>query len=209
MRSNSTANCPQVRKAYRKRALQTHPDRLPQDVSAADKKAAEEQFRLVNNAYEVLNNTENRKVRILASASWTFADPSLHSCTTDMVSGPLQQNNPSSGGAPAGTHSVHSGTIPSPTTPSSAVDSDAHVVRSHSPILSSFSTPSLATSTPHSTTTPSLPTLRSSAPHSTIHSSVRRLALHHSARLRLVHRHSVEVIHSVARCSGGLRSPAC
>ncbi|RDX54286.1 DnaJ-domain-containing protein [Lentinus brumalis] len=52
----------EVRKAYRKRALQTHPDRLPQNVSSADKKAAEEQFRLVNNAYEVLNNTENRKL---------------------------------------------------------------------------------------------------------------------------------------------------
>ncbi|TBU49180.1 hypothetical protein BD309DRAFT_852171, partial [Dichomitus squalens] len=52
----------EVRKAYRKRALQTHPDRLPQNVSPADKKAAEEQFRLVNNAYEVLNNPENRKL---------------------------------------------------------------------------------------------------------------------------------------------------
>ncbi|KAI0629253.1 hypothetical protein C8Q77DRAFT_1142941 [Trametes polyzona] len=52
----------EVRKAYRRRALQTHPDRLPQNVSAADKKAAEEQFRLVNNAYEVLNNEENRKL---------------------------------------------------------------------------------------------------------------------------------------------------
>ncbi|KAI0653404.1 hypothetical protein C8Q70DRAFT_1059310 [Cubamyces menziesii] len=52
----------EVRKAYRKRALQTHPDRLPQDVSQADKKAAEEQFRLVNNAYEVLNNEQNRKL---------------------------------------------------------------------------------------------------------------------------------------------------
>ncbi|KAI0367033.1 DnaJ-domain-containing protein [Pilatotrama ljubarskyi] len=52
----------EVRKAYRRRALQTHPDRLPQDVSPADKKAAEEQFRLVNNAYEVLNNEESRKL---------------------------------------------------------------------------------------------------------------------------------------------------
>ncbi|KAJ2989359.1 hypothetical protein NUW54_g8810 [Trametes sanguinea] len=52
----------EVRKAYRRRALQTHPDRLPQDVSQADKKKAEEQFRLVNNAYEVLNNEESRKL---------------------------------------------------------------------------------------------------------------------------------------------------
>ncbi|KAJ2974510.1 hypothetical protein NUW54_g11883 [Trametes sanguinea] len=54
----------EVRKAYRRRALQTHPDRLPQDVSQADKKKAEEQFRLVNNAYEVLNNEESRKVPV-------------------------------------------------------------------------------------------------------------------------------------------------
>ncbi|KAI8996539.1 hypothetical protein BD414DRAFT_204808 [Trametes punicea] len=52
----------EVRKAYRRRALQTHPDRLPQDVSQADKKKAEEQFRLVNNAYEVLNNEESRRL---------------------------------------------------------------------------------------------------------------------------------------------------
>ncbi|KAI0675513.1 hypothetical protein C8Q78DRAFT_964120 [Trametes maxima] len=52
----------EVRQAYRRRALQTHPDRLPQDVSPADKKAAEEQFRLVNNAYEVLNNEETRRL---------------------------------------------------------------------------------------------------------------------------------------------------
>ncbi|KAI0766908.1 hypothetical protein BD413DRAFT_605673 [Trametes elegans] len=52
----------EVRKAYRKRALQTHPDRLPQDASADDKKTAAEHFRLVNNAYEVLNNEDNRKL---------------------------------------------------------------------------------------------------------------------------------------------------
>lgn len=35
----------QVRKAYKKRALQTHPDRLPQGATADDKRSAEEQFR--------------------------------------------------------------------------------------------------------------------------------------------------------------------
>ncbi|KAH9935909.1 uncharacterized protein BXZ73DRAFT_76725 [Epithele typhae] len=56
------ATSEEVRKAYRKMALQTHPDRLPQSVTAEEKKAAEERFRLVNNAYEVLNDTENRKL---------------------------------------------------------------------------------------------------------------------------------------------------
>ncbi|KAK7686420.1 hypothetical protein QCA50_010644 [Cerrena zonata] len=52
----------EVRKAYKKRALQTHPDRLPQGYTAEQKAQAEEQFRLVNNAYEVLNDTRNREL---------------------------------------------------------------------------------------------------------------------------------------------------
>lgn len=36
-----------VRKAYRKRALKTHPDRLPPQTSEADKAAASEAFRKV------------------------------------------------------------------------------------------------------------------------------------------------------------------
>ena len=37
-----------VRKAYKKRALQTHPDRLPPGASAGDKSSAEEEFRKVS-----------------------------------------------------------------------------------------------------------------------------------------------------------------
>ncbi|KAI0819689.1 hypothetical protein BC628DRAFT_1401618 [Trametes gibbosa] len=59
---DKNASQEEIRKAYRRRALQTHPDRLPQNATAAEKKAAEEQFRMVNNAYEVLNNEENRKL---------------------------------------------------------------------------------------------------------------------------------------------------
>ncbi|KAI6038082.1 hypothetical protein EDC04DRAFT_3026346 [Pisolithus marmoratus] len=51
-----------LRKAYRRKALETHPDRLPQNASAADKAASEEMFRRVNNAYEVLNDPTNRKL---------------------------------------------------------------------------------------------------------------------------------------------------
>lgn len=36
-----------VRKAYKKRALQTHPDRLPQGATAADKAESDEKFRRV------------------------------------------------------------------------------------------------------------------------------------------------------------------
>lgn len=51
----------QIRKAYRRKALETHPDRLPQGASPAQKSASEEMFRKVNNAYEVLSDPENRK----------------------------------------------------------------------------------------------------------------------------------------------------
>jgi DnaJ family protein B protein 6 len=51
----------QIRKAYRRKALETHPDRLPQGASPAQKSASEEMFRKVNNAYEVLSNPDNRK----------------------------------------------------------------------------------------------------------------------------------------------------
>ncbi|KAI5995664.1 hypothetical protein EDD15DRAFT_2195613 [Pisolithus albus] len=59
---SSSLHITQVRKAYRRKALETHPDRLPQNASAADKAASEEMFRKVNNAYEVLNDPANRKI---------------------------------------------------------------------------------------------------------------------------------------------------
>ncbi|KAH7890700.1 hypothetical protein F5I97DRAFT_1800216 [Phlebopus sp. FC_14] len=51
----------EIRKAYRRKALETHPDRLPQGASAAERAASEEMFRKVNNAYEVLSDPANRK----------------------------------------------------------------------------------------------------------------------------------------------------
>lgn len=47
----------QIRRAYKKRALQTHPDR----VSPTEKAQAEERFRQVNNAYEVLTDPQKRE----------------------------------------------------------------------------------------------------------------------------------------------------
>ncbi|KAF8661364.1 hypothetical protein AX16_001458 [Volvariella volvacea WC 439] len=57
-----SATTEEIRKAYRKKALQTHPDRLPVGATEADKKASEESFRKVNNAYEVLNDSKTRKL---------------------------------------------------------------------------------------------------------------------------------------------------
>ncbi|KAI0954007.1 hypothetical protein AcW1_006699 [Taiwanofungus camphoratus] len=56
------ASSEDVRKAYRRRALQTHPDRLPPNITPAQKAAAEDEFRKVNNAYEVLNDQQNRRL---------------------------------------------------------------------------------------------------------------------------------------------------
>lgn len=52
----------EIRRAYKKRALQTHPDKLGPNITQKEREAAEEQFRKVNHAYEVLNDTENRKI---------------------------------------------------------------------------------------------------------------------------------------------------
>ncbi|KZT27814.1 DnaJ-domain-containing protein [Neolentinus lepideus HHB14362 ss-1] len=51
-----------IRRAYKKAALKTHPDRLGPNITPAEKAVAEEQFRRVNHAYEVLNNPENRRI---------------------------------------------------------------------------------------------------------------------------------------------------
>ncbi|KAH6916015.1 hypothetical protein BKA70DRAFT_476568 [Coprinopsis sp. MPI-PUGE-AT-0042] len=57
----ATATTEEIRKAYKKRALKTHPDRLGPTVTPEEKKSAEEQFRQVNQAYEILTDAEKRK----------------------------------------------------------------------------------------------------------------------------------------------------
>ena len=51
-----TASGEEIKKAYRKLAMQYHPDRNP------DNKEAEEKFKEVNEAYEVLSDA-NKKAR--------------------------------------------------------------------------------------------------------------------------------------------------
>ena len=52
---SKTATEEEIKKAYRKLALKYHPDRNPGD------KAAEEKFKVINEAYAVLSNAEKRK----------------------------------------------------------------------------------------------------------------------------------------------------
>ncbi len=50
-----TATAQEIKKAYRKLAMKYHPDRNPGD------KEAEEKFKEINEAYEVLSDEEKRK----------------------------------------------------------------------------------------------------------------------------------------------------
>ncbi|KAG7093752.1 hypothetical protein E1B28_007402 [Marasmius oreades] len=50
----------EIRKAYKKRALETHPDRHP-NVTLSEKEALENSFRQVSNAYEVLNDPKTKR----------------------------------------------------------------------------------------------------------------------------------------------------
>ncbi|MGC9036663.1 MAG: DnaJ domain-containing protein, partial [Verrucomicrobiia bacterium] len=54
----------EIKKAFRKLARQYHPD------VAKDKKAAEEKFKEINEAYEVLSNPETRKKYDALGAAW-------------------------------------------------------------------------------------------------------------------------------------------
>lgn len=67
----------EVRKAYKRKALQTHPDRIP-NSSASQKSHAEEQFRKVNNAYEVLNDPQKRRTYDLHGV-WPPPQPDVSS----------------------------------------------------------------------------------------------------------------------------------
>jgi len=59
-----TASEEELKKAFRKLARQYHPD------VAKDKKSAEEKFKEINEAYEVLGNPENRKKYDTLGANW-------------------------------------------------------------------------------------------------------------------------------------------
>jgi len=62
-----TAGADEIKSAFRKLARKFHPD------TAKDKKAAEEKFKEINEAYEVLGNPENRKKYDEFGAGWQQA----------------------------------------------------------------------------------------------------------------------------------------
>ncbi|KAF4610704.1 hypothetical protein D9613_006913 [Agrocybe pediades] len=65
----------QIRKAYRKRALETHPDKLDPGASKEEKEKAEEEFHKVHEAFETLSDAVKRKAYDLRRNART--DPAL------------------------------------------------------------------------------------------------------------------------------------
>ncbi|KAF7770941.1 hypothetical protein Agabi119p4_6915 [Agaricus bisporus var. burnettii] len=55
------ATTEQIRRAYRKKALKTHPDKLPQDLSEEERNVAAEKFREISHACEILTDPEKRR----------------------------------------------------------------------------------------------------------------------------------------------------
>lgn len=56
-----SASIEEVRKAYRRKALATHPDKLDQSATAEDKRHAENKFRRIREAFEVLGDSQKRR----------------------------------------------------------------------------------------------------------------------------------------------------
>ncbi|KAF8817483.1 DnaJ-domain-containing protein [Phlegmacium glaucopus] len=67
-----SASADDVRRAYRKKALETHPDKLDPGASEPEKQDAEQQFHKVREAFETLGDAVKRKaydIRLRARAS--------------------------------------------------------------------------------------------------------------------------------------------
>ncbi|KAG5648107.1 hypothetical protein DXG03_007142 [Asterophora parasitica] len=56
-----TANQDEIRQAYKKESLRTHPDRLPANASTAEKQTSTERFQAIADAYYVLFDPQRRK----------------------------------------------------------------------------------------------------------------------------------------------------
>ncbi|KDQ61556.1 hypothetical protein JAAARDRAFT_31013 [Jaapia argillacea MUCL 33604] len=57
-----TASYEEIRRAFKHKALYTHPDKLPQNATEAQRQAAEAKFREIYEAFEILSDPERRKI---------------------------------------------------------------------------------------------------------------------------------------------------
>jgi len=56
-----SASAEEVRKAYKQKLLETHPDKLPLTATEEEKQRAQDRFRHVQEAFEILNDPIKRK----------------------------------------------------------------------------------------------------------------------------------------------------
>ena len=83
----------EIRRAYHRLALLTHPDKLPPSASAAARASSEERFKLVASAYEVLIDPEKRAKYarfILRFISVTFCAGTMPAAFLRLSAGALQ-----------------------------------------------------------------------------------------------------------------------
>ena len=57
----STATAEEIKEAYRNKAKELHPDTLPRDVNETVRKLAEEKFKELNHAYEILSDADKKR----------------------------------------------------------------------------------------------------------------------------------------------------
>ncbi|KIK55363.1 hypothetical protein GYMLUDRAFT_1018301 [Collybiopsis luxurians FD-317 M1] len=70
-----SASVEEVRRAYKQKALETHPDKLEPGASVEEKERAEQSFHQVHNAFSILGDTSKRKaydIQIQLPPSLTF-----------------------------------------------------------------------------------------------------------------------------------------
>src|SRR5881275_2390277 len=95
---SKTATEDEIRSAFRKLARKYHPD------VAKDKKAAEEKFKQINEAYEVLSDPEKRKKYDQLGAGWNQPDGGFQK-QPDWEPGMRQGRGRRAGASPNGTES--------------------------------------------------------------------------------------------------------
>ncbi|KAL0082377.1 DnaJ domain-containing protein [Phycomyces blakesleeanus] len=72
----------EIRQAYKKEALISHPDRLPEDASEEDRREATRQFQLIADAYHTLGDKSRRAAYDRARASHGSTPFATHATPT-------------------------------------------------------------------------------------------------------------------------------
>lgn len=107
-----TASQHEIRSAFRRLARQFHPD------VATDKKAAEDKFKEINEAYEVLGDPERRrKFDAYRSRGWFQDAAGIHSVPVEEEDAPTPPSSAQAAQSNAGTNSSNASSVPPEETP--------------------------------------------------------------------------------------------